>query len=148
MCLKKKVIPRLRPYCGANGQAVVVQRIRRRNAGVIYDEYIEKEYEVLTLSYSGWKRGRLVELGRTDGLLTPRDVQARVFASNDRLKVYVIECVNTIKGRKYLFPARTGGLVKRLFELEVPEIQSGIVRSSMRAKQVQYQGGRFSMTSR
>ncbi len=109
---------------------VVVQRIREAERGVIYDEYIEKENEVLTaIVQRVEKSGAYVELGRTDGLLTPNEtIPGESFESNDRIKVYVLEVRKTNKGPQVLVSRTHPGLVKRLFELEVPEIQSGIVQ--------------------
>ena len=109
---------------------VVVQRIREAERGVIYDEYVEKENEVLTaIVQRVEKSGAYVELGKTDGLLTPGEtIPGETFDSNDRIKVYVLEVRKTNKGPQVLVSRTHPGLVKRLFELEVPEIQSGIVQ--------------------
>ncbi|HPY37728.1 MAG TPA: NusA N-terminal domain-containing protein, partial [Clostridia bacterium] len=70
---------------------VVVQRIREAERGVIYDEYVEKENEVLTaIVQRVEKSGAYVELGKTDGLLTPNEmIPGESFESNSRIKVYV-----------------------------------------------------------
>lgn len=109
---------------------VVVQRIREAERGVIYDEYVEKENEVLTaIVQRVEKSGVYVELGKTDGLLTPNEmIPGEGFDSNDRIKVYVLEVRKTNKGPQVLVSRTHPGLVKRLFELEVPEIQSGVVQ--------------------
>lgn len=109
---------------------VVVQRIREAERGVIYDEYVEKENEVLTaIVQRVEKSGAYVELGKTDGLLAPNEmIPGESFESNDRIKVYVLEVRKTNKGPQVLVSRTHPGLVKRLFELEVPEIQSGIVQ--------------------
>ena len=109
---------------------VVVQRIREAERGVIYDEYVEKENEVLTaIVQRVEKGGAYVELGKTDGLLAPNEmIPGESFESNDRIKVYVLEVRKTNKGPQVLVSRTHPGLVKRLFELEVPEIQSGIVQ--------------------
>ncbi len=109
---------------------VVVQRIREAERGVIYDEYVEKENEVLTaIVQRVEKSGAYVELGKTDGLLTPNEmIPGESFDSNSRIKVYVLEVRKTNKGPQVLVSRTHPGLVKRLFELEVPEIQSGIVQ--------------------
>ncbi|MDL2217570.1 transcription termination factor NusA [Christensenellaceae bacterium OttesenSCG-928-M15] len=109
---------------------VVVQRIREAERGVIYDEYVEKENEVLTaIVQRVEKSGAYVELGKTDGLLTPNEmIPGESFESNDRIKVYVLEVRKTNKGPQVLVSRTHPGLVKRLFELEVPEIQTGVVQ--------------------
>lgn len=109
---------------------VVVQRIREAERGVIYDEYVEKENEVLTaIVQRVEKSGAYVELGKTDGLLIPNEmIPGESFESNSRIKVYVLEVRKTNKGPQVLVSRTHPGLVKRLFELEVPEIQTGIVQ--------------------
>ncbi len=109
---------------------VVVQRIREAERGIIYDEYVEKENEVLTAIVQRVEKGGVyVELGKTDGLIAPNEcIPGEKFESNDRIKVYVLEVRKTNKGPQVLVSRTHPGLVKRLFELEVPEIQSGIVQ--------------------
>lgn len=109
---------------------VVVQRIREAERGVIFDEFVEKENEVLTAIVQREERGGVyVELGRTDGLIAPNEtIPGEEYANSDRIKVYVLEVRKTNKGPQVLVSRTHPGLVKRLFELEVPEIQSGIVQ--------------------
>lgn len=109
---------------------VVVQRIREAERGVIFDEYVEKENEVLTaIVQRVEKNGVYVELGKTDGLITPNEmIPGENYENSKRIKVYVLEVRKTNKGPQVLVSRTHPGLVKRLFELEVPEIQSGIVQ--------------------
>lgn len=109
---------------------VVIQRIREAERGVIYDEFVEKENEVLTAIVQRIeKSGAYVELGKTDGLLTPNEmIPGETFGNNDRIKVYVLEVRKANKGPQVLVSRTHPGLVKRLFELEVPEIQAGVVQ--------------------
>ncbi len=109
---------------------VVVQRIREAERGVIFDEFIEKENELLTaIVQQTDKNGVYVELGRTEGLLPPNEtIQGEEYNANDRLKVYVLEVRKMPKGPQILVSRTHPGLVKRLFELEVPEIQLGVVQ--------------------
>ena len=109
---------------------VVVQRIREAERGVIYDEYAEKENEILTaIVQRVEKNGVYVELGKTDGLLAFNEtIPGEEYNNNDRIKVYVLEVKKTSKGPQVLVSRTHPGLVKRLFELEVPEIMSGVVQ--------------------
>ncbi len=109
---------------------VVVQRIREAERGVIYEEYVEKENEVLTAIVQRVEKGNVyVELGKTDGILTPNEmIPGENYENNDRIKVYVLEVRKDSKGPQVLVSRTHPGLVKRLFELEVPEIQSGVVQ--------------------
>lgn len=109
---------------------VVVQRIREAERGVIFDEYVEKENEVLTAIVQRVEKGGVyVELGRTDGLIAANEViPGESYNNADRLKVYVLEVRRANKGPQVLVSRTHPGLVKRLFELEVPEIQTGVVQ--------------------
>lgn len=109
---------------------VVVQRIREAERGVIFDEYVEKENEILTaIVQRAEKNGVYVELGKTDGLIaTNETIPGEEYNNNDRIKVYVLEVRKTSKGPQVLVSRTHPGLVKRLFELEVPEIQLGVVQ--------------------
>lgn len=109
---------------------VVVQRIREAERGNIYEEYVEKENEVLTaIVQRVEKSGAYVELGKTDGFLAASEmIPGETYENNQRLKVYVLEVRRDNKGPQVLVSRTHPGLVKRLFELEVPEIQTGIVQ--------------------
>lgn len=116
---------------------VVVQRIREAERGVIFDEYVEKENEVLTaIVQRVEKNGVYVELGKTDGLIAANEMIAgEEYRNNDRIKVYVLEVRKTNKGPQVLVSRTHPGLVKRLFELEVPEIQTGVVQMKSIARE-------------
>ena len=109
---------------------VIVQHMREAERGVIYDEYIEKENEVLTAIVQRVEKGNAyVELGRTDGLLTANEmIPGETYENSSRIKVYVLEVRKDNKGPQVLVSRTHPGLVKRLFELEVPEIQNGVVQ--------------------
>ncbi len=109
---------------------VVVQRIREAERGVIYDEYIEKENEILTAIVQRAEGKQVfVELSRTEGLLeASQHIPGEDYLPGDRIKVYVLEVLRTNKGPQVLVSRTHSGLVKRLFELESPEILSGVVQ--------------------
>lgn len=109
---------------------VVLQRIREAERGIIFDEFVEKENEVLTaIVQRVEKSGVYLELGRTDGLLTMNEaIPGEDYQISSRIKVYVLEVRKTNKGPQVLVSRTHPGLIKRLFELEVPEIQTGIVQ--------------------
>ncbi|MBR3298803.1 MAG: transcription termination/antitermination protein NusA [Clostridia bacterium] len=109
---------------------VITQRIREAEQGAIFDEYAEKENEVLTaIVQRTEKNGIYVELGKTDGLIPFNEVIAgETYETNDRVKVYVLKVQRDTKGPQILASRTHPGLVKRLFELEIPEIQAGIVQ--------------------
>ena len=108
---------------------VVVQRIREAERGNIYEEYAEKENEILTAIVQRVEKGNAyVELGKTDGILTPNEmIPGETYENSQRIKVYVLEVRKDNRGPQVVVSRTHPGLVKRLFELEVPEIYDGIV---------------------
>jgi len=129
--IEEKVTPRqFGRIATQTAKQVVIQRIREAERGVIYDEYIEKENEILTALVERVEAGKvLVELGRTEGVLEPnQQMPGEVLAPNDRIKVYVLEVTKTNRKPQVQVSRTHPGLVKRLFEIEVPEIMSGVVQ--------------------
>lgn len=104
--------------------------IREAEQGAIFEEYSDKEYEVLTaIVQRVEKNGVYVELGKTDGIIPFNEViVGENYAPNDHIKVYVLKIQRDTKGPQIIVSRTHPGLVKRLFELEVPEIQSGVVQ--------------------
>ena len=108
---------------------VVVQRIREAERGMIYDDFITKQGEILTGMVQR-KSGEtmFINLGRAEGILSANEqVPGERFGINERLKVYIMDVKRTTKGPQVFLSRSHPGLVKRLFELEVPEIQDGVV---------------------
>ncbi|MGN0741589.1 MAG: transcription termination factor NusA [Candidatus Fimadaptatus sp.] len=128
--VKVEVTPRKFGRIAAQtAKQVVVQRIREAESGKIYSEYVEKENEILTAIVERMEGKQvLVELGRTHGLLdVPQQMPGEEYHVNDRIKVYVLEVLRQQKGPQVMVSRIHPGLVKRLFEIEVPEIRDGIV---------------------
>ncbi len=113
---------------------MLVQRIREAERGKIYDEYIEKEQEILTAIVQRVEpKAVYVELGRSEGIMESNQfMPGEEYRENDHIKVYVLK----VQGSKaessrspQVFVSRIHpGLVKRLFEMEVPEIATGVVQ--------------------
>ena len=108
---------------------VIVQRIREAERGIVYDEYVEKENEILTAIVKDVDNGNVyVELGKTVGIIEQaQQMPGEEYVLGERMKVYVLNVRNESKGPQVLVSRVHQGLVKRLFELEVPEIQEGVV---------------------
>lgn len=119
---------------------VVVQRIREAERGVIFEEFVEKENEIMTAKVERVEKGSVyLELGKTEGLLSQQEqIPSEEYSVNDRMKVYVLEVRKTNKGPQIMVSRTHPGLVKRLFELEVPEIQSGVVQIKNIAREAGY----------
>lgn len=108
---------------------VVVQRIREAERGIIYDEFSNKEGEIVTgIVQRTERKNVIIDLGRAEAILAPSEqVPGEEYKFNDRIKTYIIEVKKTTKGPQIMVSRTHPGLVKRLFELEVPEIYEGIV---------------------
>ncbi len=112
---------------------VIMQRIREAERGRIYDEYIEKESEILTAIVQRVEpKAVFVELGRTEGVLEFSEmIPGETLHDDDHIKVYVLEVYRSgpvgPRGPQVRVSRIHPNLVKRLFEMEVPEIASGTV---------------------
>jgi len=108
---------------------VVVQRIREAERGIIYNEFSNKEGEIVTGVVQRIERKNvIIDLGKAAAILAPSEqIPGEEYKFNDRIKTYIIEVKKTTKGPQILVSRTHPGIIKRLFELEVPEIYEGIV---------------------
>lgn len=114
---------------------VIIQGIREAERGIIYEEFTSKEHEILTgvVSRIDQHSGSIsIKISSnsefTEAVLLPNEqVRTEVLSEGDRIKVYVVEVRNSTRGPQVLISRTHPGLVKRLFELEVPEIFDGTV---------------------
>ncbi len=108
---------------------VVIQRIREAERELIYKEYIDREEDIVTGIVQRFEqRNAIVNLGKTESVLPPSEqIPGEVYEKGERIKAYVLEVKKTTKGPQILLSRSHPGLIKRLFELEVPEIFNGIV---------------------
>ena len=112
-----------------NAKNVILQKIREEERSVIYNQYYEKEKDVVTgivQRYIG--RNISINLGKADAILNESEqVRSENFKPTERIKVYILEVKNTPKGPRILVSRTHPELVKRLFESEVTEIKDGTV---------------------
>ena len=108
---------------------VVVQRIREAERSVIYDEFINRESDIITGTVARIARGNVyINLGKTEAILTPSEqMPNEEYNHGDRIKTYILEVKKLPKGPQILVSRTHPNLIKRLFELEVPEIHDGVV---------------------
>jgi len=108
---------------------VVVQRIREAERSLIYDEFSNRESDVVTGIVQRIEgRNVFIDLGKTEAILAPPEQMPREnYVIHERVKSYIIEVRKTPKGPQIIVSRTHPGLLKRLFELEVPEIHDGIV---------------------
>ena len=112
-----------------NAKNVILQKIREEERKVLYNEYFEKEKDVVTgIVQRNLGRNISVNLGKVDGILSESEqVKTEHFRPTERIKVYVLEVKDTPKGPKIQVSRTHPELVKRLFESEVTEVRDGIV---------------------
>ena len=112
-----------------NAKNLILQKIREEERKVVYDQYFEKEKDIVTgivQRYVG--KNVSINLGKADAMLTENEqVKGEVFKPTERIKLYVVEVKNTTKGPKILVSRTHPELGKRLFESEVTEVKDGIV---------------------
>ena len=114
---------------------VIIQGIREAERGIIYEEFTSKEHEILTgvVQRIDPRNGNVsIKISSnsefTEAVLPSNEqIKSEVLREGDRIKVYVVEVRNSIRGPQVLISRTHPGLVKRLFELEVPEIFDGTV---------------------
>lgn len=108
---------------------VVIQRIKEEERRIIYNDFVEKEDDIITGTVIRKdKNNILVNLGKTEATLGPNEqIPGEKYNFNDKLKLYIVEVKNTTKGAQIVISRTHPGLIKRLFELEVPEVFDGTV---------------------
>ena len=118
-----------------SAKQVIIQGIREAERGIIYEEFTSKEHEILTgvVSHVEPRNGSVsIRISSnsefTEAMLAPNErIKTEELREGDRIKVYVVEVRNSTRGPQVLISRTHPGQVKRLFELEVPEIFDGTV---------------------
>lgn len=112
-----------------NAKNVILQKIREEERKVLYNEYFEKEKDVVTgIVQRNMGKNISINLGKVDAMLNESEqVRTEFFKPTERIKVYVLEVKDTPKGPKIQVSRTHPELVKRLFESEVTEVREGIV---------------------
>ncbi|QOX62564.1 transcription termination/antitermination protein NusA [Anoxybacterium hadale] len=128
--IEKQVTPRdFGRIAAQTAKQVVVQRIREAERGLIYDDYSNRQSEIVNGIIQRVSNDTVfINMGKTEGILAATEqVPGEKYLINSRIKVYIMDVKKTTKGPQVYLSRSHPGLVKRLFELEVPEIQDGIV---------------------
>jgi len=116
---------------------VILQRIREAERDQKYEEYAGREGDIVTgMIQQSDNRYTLLSLGNVEALLPQAEqVPYERYEHNARLKAYIVEVRKTTKGPQIVVSRTHPGLIKRLFELEVPEISSGVVEIKAAARE-------------
>ena len=116
---------------------VIMQRIREVERDMKYDEYAGREGDIVTgIVQQTDNRYTLLDLGKVEALMPQAEqVPYERYEHGTRLKAYIVEVRKTTKGPQIVVSRTHPGLVKRLFELEVPEISTGVVEIRAAARE-------------
>ena len=108
---------------------VVVQRVREAERGIIYEEFMSRESDIIKgLVQRVENRNVFIDLGKTEAVLTPAEqIAGEQYKHGDFIRAYIVEVRKTNKGPQILVSRTHPGLLKRLFESNVPEIEEGEV---------------------
>ena len=112
-----------------SARQVTQQRFKEAERNMIYEDFSDKIGEVLTGKVQRIQRDTIyVNIGRAEGILKDKEqVPGEHFNVNDRIRVFILDVKRTTKGPQVFLSRSHKGLVKRLFEMEVPEIEEGLV---------------------
>ncbi len=113
-----------------NAKQVVLQRIKEVERDYIYGEFMEREGEIVTATVQRHAKGNnvILELGKAEAVLPPKEQSpADRYYPGQRLKVYLQEIKREDRGPRLIVSRSSKELIKRLFEMEVPEIFNGAV---------------------
>ena len=109
---------------------VIIQKIREAEREIVFTEYSDRQGEIVSgLIQRVDKNIMIVDLGRIEGIMTTSEqIAGETYAVNDKIKAYVLEIQKNAKGVPQMLISRTHpGFVRRLFELEIPEIYEGLI---------------------
>ncbi|MDD5504283.1 MAG: transcription termination factor NusA [Candidatus Omnitrophica bacterium] len=108
---------------------VIIQKIREAERDVIFGEFRERKGTIVTGGVHRFEKGNIiVDLGKVEAVLPRTELLPRErYKQGERIKAYVTNVERTPKGSSITLSRRDDGMIKRLFELEIPEITDGIV---------------------
>ncbi len=112
-----------------NAKQVVVQRIREAERGMVYERFSSRENDIVTgIVQRIENKNVYIDLGKVEAVLSVSEqIPGEVYQYHERMKTYIVEVKRTSKGPQIMVSRTHPGLLKRLFELEVPEIHDGVV---------------------
>lgn len=128
--IEKEVTPKdFGRVAAATAKQVVVQKIREAEREIINNEFSDKQDEMVTgLVAMEDVRNYYIDLGRTQGILPKNEIiPGETIKMGSSIKVYITKVENNSKGPLILLSRKHYGFVKRLFELEIPEINEGVI---------------------
>lgn len=109
---------------------VIIQKLREAEREIVFSEYSDRQGEIVSgIVQKADKNVVIVDLGRIEGIMTLNEqIPGEIYSVNDKIKAYVVEVQKSSKGIPQMVISRTHpGFVRRLFELEIPEIYEGLI---------------------
>lgn len=128
--VEKEVTPKnFGRIAAQTAKQVVIQRIREAEREMVFDEYIDREEDIITgIVQRIEQKNVIIDLGKAEAVLSPTEqMPSDEYKQGERVKAYINEVRKTTKGPQIFISRTHPGLLKRLFELEVPEIFDGTV---------------------
>ncbi|MFB0917590.1 MAG: transcription termination factor NusA [Clostridiaceae bacterium] len=112
-----------------SAKQIVTQRIKEAERSIIYNEFSEKEFDLISGIVQRKDKGNVyVDLGKIEAVIGPSEqIPGEEYEFNERIQLYIVEVKQNTKGPLITVSRTHPGLVKRLFEREVPEIFDGVV---------------------
>ncbi len=116
---------------------VIIQKVRDAEREIIYNEFSQRQGEIVNGIVRRFERGNLVvDLGRTEAILPPREqIPGERFRVGDRVRAYVLEIEKATRGPQIILSRSNAEFLKKLFEVEVPEIYEKIVEVKVAARE-------------
>ena len=110
---------------------IIIQKVRNAESDVIYNEYKNKKGEIVTGVIQRIEKNHyIINLGRTEALMPVKEaIPGETFRQRERVKGYILDVEKSQKGCSILMSRTHPGFLMKLFELEVPEIQEGIIKT-------------------
>lgn len=108
---------------------VIIQKVREAERETIFNEYSERQWEIITGMVRRFEKGELlIDLGRADAVIPAKEQMPReVYRPGDRIRAIITEIKMTTKGPQIVLSRTHPSMLAKLFEAEVPEISEGIV---------------------
>ncbi|MEC1179314.1 transcription termination factor NusA [Metasolibacillus meyeri] len=128
--LEQEVTPRnFGRIAAQTAKQVVTQRVREAERGLIYEEYVDREDDIVVGTIERQDaRNIYVSLGKVEAALPVNEqIQGEVYKPQSRIRVYITKVERTTRGPQVIVSRTHPGLLRRLFEMEVPEIFDGTV---------------------
>lgn len=116
---------------------IIVQKVREAERELVFNEFDGRQGELTSGIFQREEKGNLIiDLGKTEAILPKREQSFREsFRRGDRLRAYIVEVQKTIKGPQIILSRTHPGFLMKLFEMEVPEVEEGIIEIKEAARE-------------